>query len=95
VVGPRPLLGDCLHEQGFPSCLVTIAFSNVHYKYAFGTELDGTRIRNFRNVRTIRLFPQFFYYGGHGPWTNDVLCNSTMPGGCGVVMLLLKQWGVR
>jgi hypothetical protein len=39
------------------------------------------------------IVPNFLYYGGSAPWTNDVLSQFTMPGGCCTVLPTTEQWG--
>ena len=92
--GPAPVLGDAYIEKWISVVPGYNRVFKVHYKIThFGTDSHADANQELPVMYVNPIVPNFFYYGGTAPWTNDVLSQFTMPGGCCVVLPTPEQWG--
>jgi hypothetical protein len=92
--GPAPVLGDAYIEKWISVVPGYNRVFKVHYKIThFGTDSHADANQELPVMYVNPIVPNFFYYGGSSPWTNDVLSQFTMPGGCCVVLPTPEQWG--
>lgn len=92
--GPAPVPGDAYIEKWISLVPGYNRVFKVHYKIThFGTDSHADAGQELPVMYVNPIVPNFFYYGGSAPWTNDVLSQFTMPGECCVVLPTPEQWG--
>jgi hypothetical protein len=93
--GPgNPVLGDAYIEK---SISVVPGFNKafkIHYKIThFGTDSHAVAPQELPVMYVNPVVPNFFYYAGNAPWTNDALSQLTMPGSCCTYFYTPESWG--
>lgn len=92
--GTGPVLGDAYIEKWISVVPGYNRVFKVHYKIThFGTDSHADANQELPVMYVNPIVPNFFYYAGSAPWTNDVLSQFTMPGGCCIVLPTPEQWG--
>ena len=92
--GTSPVLGDAYIEKWISVVPGYNRVFKVHYKIThFGTDSHADANQELPVMYVNPIVPNFFYYGGSAPWTNDVLSQTAMPGGCCIVLPTPEQWG--
>jgi len=92
--GPAPALGDAYIEKWISVVPGYNRVFKVHYKIThFGTDSHADANQELPVMYVNPIVPNFFYYGGNAPWTNDVLSQFAMPVACCVVLPTPEQWG--
>src|SRR6266403_4402850 len=92
--GPAPALGDAYIEKWISVVPGYNRVFKVHDKIThFGTDSHADANQELPVMYVNPIVPNFFYYGGTAPWTNDVLSQFAMPGACCVVLPTPEQWG--
>jgi hypothetical protein len=92
--GPAPVRGDAFTEKWISVVPGYNRVFKVHYKIThFGTDSHADANQELPVMYVNPNVPNFFYYAGSAPWTNDALSQFTMPGGCCVVLPTPEQWG--
>jgi hypothetical protein len=92
--GSAPVLGDAYIEKWISVVPGYNRVFKVHYKIThFGTDSHADANQELPVMYVNPIVPNFFYYGGTAPWTNDVLSQFAMPAGCCVVLPTPEQWG--
>jgi len=92
--GTGPVLGDAYIEKWISVVPGYNRVFKVHYKIThFGTDSHADATNELPVMYVNPIVPNFFYYGGSAPWTNDALSQFTMPAGCCVVLPTPEQWG--
>jgi hypothetical protein len=92
--GTGPVLGDAYIEKWISVVPGYNRVFKVHYKIThFGTDSHADANQELPVMYVNPIVPNFLYYGGSAPWTNDVLSQFTMPGGCCTVLPTTEQWG--
>jgi archaellum component FlaG (FlaF/FlaG flagellin family) len=89
-----PVLGDAYIEKWISVVPGYNRVFKVHYKIThFGTDSHADANQELPVMYVNPIVPNFFYYGGSAPWTNDALSQFAMPGGCCTVLPTPEQWG--
>ena len=92
--GPTPVRGDAYIEKWISVVPGYNRVFKVHYKIThFGTDSHADANQELPVIYVNPIVPNFFYYGGSSPWTNDALSQFAMPGGCCTVLPTPEQWG--
>jgi hypothetical protein len=67
---------------------------NVHYKIThFGTDTHTNKFQELPVMYVNPNVPDFSYYGGAQPWTNDVLSQHVMSTNCCDIVPTTELWG--
>ena len=92
--GTGPVLGDAYIEKWISVVPGYNRVFRVHYKIThFGTDSHADATQELPVMYVNPIVPNFFYYGGSAPWTDDALSQFAMPGGCCIVLPTPEQWG--
>jgi hypothetical protein len=93
--GPgSPVVGDAYIEKWISVVPGNNRVFKVHYKIThFGSDSHADATQELPVMYVNPNVANFVYYAGSAPWTNDVLSQFTMPGGCCAYLPTPESWG--